>query len=303
MIFILKGGIFTLGADYKTREWSTFQLDDVEAAPRLPVVLKNESGFSRLAAAREAPKCQDIVIPTRVSVKGGEEAKIPFSTIPIKVVIDSPPKEHTTSLLTNKLETLQVQEHLPSSQSVNSQSISSQSTKSIFGPRHPQESYSFKGTKLCKNRLESLLSRTGAGRGNATEHLQPAMDDELFSLQSYESSRVTQRGGESADFTSSKSPATFTEILNTSSHESLGSEINPADWPAHQIHSRMMGWKLTSPERRKDLLHMLEAANLSTASMTEEELKEHNKTNGKKDIQKLKHIAKRQAEAYQHTVR
>lgn len=40
--------------------------------------------------------------------------------------------------------------------------------------------------------------------------------------------------------------------------------------PAHQIHNRMMGWKLTSPERRKELLSMLANAQLSASTVEDE---------------------------------
>ena len=41
--------------------------------------------------------------------------------------------------------------------------------------------------------------------------------------------------------------------------------------PPHQIHNRMMGWKLTSPERRRELLRMLENAQLSASTVEEDD--------------------------------
>jgi hypothetical protein len=285
-----EGGIFTLGTDYKTREWSTFRIDDVDAVP-LPFVLKNDTAsVSRLTVPREPPKYQDIVIPASVSIKENAKGKKPFSTISSKVVLESPPKAIITPL---ERDVEMQSQPTSSSQSVNSQSVSSQSTRNIFGPRNPMESYSFKGTKLSKlsklskNKLSCSLATSAEAHSS---HEAAAMDDDMFSVHSCES-KATQQA----------SKASFTELLNNKSSHDL-SEVNP-DWPAHQIHSRMMGWKLTSPERRRDLLHLLEGADLSTASLTEEELRQHKQSAGEKELRRIKHIAKRQAEAYEHTVR
>jgi len=276
------GGIFTLGTDFKTREWAAFRIDDEDAVLPLPGVGRGVSSTIRHHVPRETPKYHDIVIPVEVSVED-EIGKLPFSTIPIKVV--SPVKDEKKSETKEVTVPKNVDIHsqtlpLSSSQSVGSQSTTSQSTRSIFGPRNPMESYSFRGTKLSKKRLEG---------GRLPCPLQPAMDDDdMFSIQSYESKTSQPQG----------SSATLNDLLNNSSHDSEANQ----DWPAHQIHSRMMGWKLTSPERRQGLLRMLASADLSTASMTEEELRLHRKMTGTKKQQKIHHLAKRQTEAFENNV-
>jgi hypothetical protein len=282
LLLFFKGGIFTLENDFKTREWSTFHIDDIDAMP-VPFVMKqNESGISRITVPREKAKYQDIVIPVDVSMKENAGGKLlPFSTIAMKVVS---PTEESLDTHMNKATV----EMMPLPADSSSSSVGSQSTRSIFGPRNPMESYSFRGTKLSKHKLESL-SRVDHHVNN-NNYLSPVMDDDdLFSLRSFESKASHHSTNKKA-----------TETLNKSHHAI--SVVNP-DWPAHQIHSRMMGWKLTSPERRKDLLHLLEHADLSTASMTEDELRQHRQTAGEKDFERIKQIAKRQTAAYEHSVR
>jgi hypothetical protein len=269
-------------------------MDDIDAVP-IPLVPKTDASTSRLTVTRENPKYKDIVIPVDVSVKDPDVGKLPFCTIPIRIVSSETGKDDVTAAAAEAGNKIDLQSlPMSSSRSLSSQSITSQSTRSIFGARNPMENYSFRGTKLTSSattlglRLASLSKMAGP---DAHQHQHPAIYDDMFSLHSYETKNSQQ---------ASASKATFTELLNKKSNDI--SEVN-ADWPAHQIHSRMMGWKLTSPERRKNLLHLLEHANLSTASMTEDELRQHKRAREDRDHERIKHIAKRQSEAYEQTIR
>lgn len=276
-----------MGTDYKTREWATFHIDDIDAVP-LPIIQSNDSSISKRPVPGELPKYKDIVIPVDVSVKDCPEDKLPFGTIPIKIVSPEKEEKHIVNdNQKNKKEVSRAETRPPSSsQSVRSQSQSisseSQSSKNIFGIRNPMESYSFRGTKLSKKRFEG-------GRLSCTQVAMNDDDNDIFSLHSYESKASQQ-----------ESSATLNDLLNNSSNDI--SDVN-ADWPAHQIHSRMMGWKLTSPERRQGLLRMLATADLSTASMTEEEQRLYRKSAVAKKQKKNQVLAKRQTEAYENTVR
>lgn len=289
---VSKGEIFTLQVDFKTREWSTFHIDDVEANVLLFDQKSMLNTSSRVALPREKPKYQDIIIPVEATIKVQEDAKLPFSTIPIKNC--SPLKEskangaelhkaidiHTQSL------------PISSSHSVCSDSVSTQSTKSIFGSHNPIESYSFRGAKLSRN---APASSGHLSHVHSQHKRQPALDADIFSPHCVESkSSLPQCVSTSAN-------PTFTELLTKSSNDI--SDGNHSDWPAHQIHSRMMGWKLTSPERRQDLLRLLATADLSTASLSDEERRQHIKETGHLQQSRIKHLAKRQAEAYESSVR
>lgn len=265
------GGIFTLGTDFKTREWSSYRIDDIDASST-PFLPKFDISSTNSRAHRQVANCHDLIIPADISVRQGEVDSQPKNKIPIKIA-KAPPKEIVTENVDNSMDN--------QSQASSSQSVHSHSTRSIFGRGNPMKSYSFKGTKLCRNRLEKLDSR-------AIHHYpitQPFDDDSLHSFESIPSQSMSKQS--------------LNELVNKSSQDE--SEIN-TDWPAHQIHSRMMGWKLTSPERRRDLLRMLERANLSTASMSEEELQDYKKKTDDKKMRKIKLVAKRQAEAYERSV-
>lgn len=276
----MTGSIFTLGTDFKTREWSTYHIDDLDASP----LVNSDTGLSRLSVLKQTPKYQDIVIPTGVAVKESIEEKIPFSSMPVKYVV-SP--RNGIAPIDNKEEGQS--QCISASQSVDSQSVNTECTNSIFGPRSPRESYSFRGTKLCPR---SIRPTTKSSTVEADTHHRTDADNDVFSLYNHDSVMPHS------------SKDTLADLVHPSNSSSLLSEGAPQpSYPAHQIHSRMMGWKLTSPERRKDLLHLLETVNLSTASMTEEELRQHKQTVEDKGLRRIKHVAKRQAEAYEHTVR
>ena len=262
-----------MGTDYKTRAWSAFRIDNIDASPS-PYL--TTTGDIKNSSRPEAPKYHDLVIPIEVSVKEGELNKKHSCRMPIKVV-DEIQQEKYTLPLDNRL--MDNQSQTSSSHSVQSHSIASNSTKSIFGRRNPVESYSFKGTKLCKSKVSS------SSRSPHYQQRTFGVEVDVFSLHSFESKSSQQ---------------TRADLANKSSQDL--SDIK-AEWPAHQIHSRMMGWKLTSPERRRELLRILENANLSTDSMTENDIRTRQRDVANERMNKMELIAKRQSEAYKRNVR
>jgi hypothetical protein len=99
----------------------------------------------------------------------------------------------------------------------------------------------------------------------------------------------------------------------TGEHPSTSSSELSSLPPAHQIHNRMMGWKLTSPERRKELLSMLEHAQLSASTVEDNSdviaaisgrgnVTGRRPGTGEGDLEEARRIAQRQAEAMEVTI-
>ena len=78
--------------------------------------------------------------------------------------------------------------------------------------------------------------------------------------------------------------------------------------PPHVIHNRLMGWKLTSPERRKELIDLFDhihQENSIDSNRKEEDIIYNQKksTMTEEEYQEALRIAKRQTEAYEETIK
>lgn len=272
------GEIFTISADYKTREWATFRLDDVDATPVMKSSCHNDVCFARPQHQTNwRPKRQDIVIPNDVSTQVREEMK-PFSTLRCKEVSPSPTDPRSPEV-TGTIPTID----LDDDESSCSASACSESTNGIFGIQHASESYNLRGTKLTKNAAIS---------SKAHSYNNPYKPNRgVFPLDSLQSTPSNQTG-------TNKKKTSKKSIAGVEQSEAVTENV---ELPSHQIHSRMMGWKLTSPERRRNLLNMLEKTDLSTASLTEVET--FRKSKSEKFLGYKNTVSKRQSEAYERSVR
>ena len=106
----------------------------------------------------------------------------------------------------------------------------------------------------------SYLSKPRTAQG-------PQTDQHTTSLPEY---HALSSSSDANDDTHKKKAHGGTRNVMTGESSNSSSEISGLP-PAHQIHNRMMGWKLTSPERRRELLSLLEHAQLSASTVEEDE--------------------------------
>mmetsp|Transcript_515 Transcript_515/g.912 ORF Transcript_515/g.912 Transcript_515/m.912 type:complete len:511 (+) Transcript_515:152-1684(+) len=260
------GDIFTPETDFKTRELAIYAIDDIDASP-------SPAHPSHRHASRPL---SPIYHRTKPSTTGDVSDKLKNMTVTLpedvptpKLIVGAsckfPAKKSKDQLKAIKKEPVP----RPAAHSIQHQL-----------PTKKRAPNCLRGSKFSTSRTSQPkpLVPNNRNNGQGNNHIGP--EESLAAAL--------------AAVSTASLPKDRTGILGDLSSSST---VSDDDAPSHLIHGRMMGWKLTSPDRRKELLHLLHESSdggsheeSNEEYMTEEEYKEYLR------------VVKRQTQAYEESI-
>jgi hypothetical protein len=275
------GQIFTPELDFKTRMYATYAIDDAEAVSTLP----NKRPTAQIS---HLPNQQQLLFPLK-----------PSSADEFLVNDEIPPPDLSYNKFACVIPPKRLEKEISSSTKHGPESELAASLNTSL-PIHKPSTNFLKGSALkATATLTRPPNETLSAPPSTVLSSSPSTLPQQYHQPMSRHPRPTR--SEPHPKREGHGPVRDDDESTTALPTSIySSSTSLSSLPPHIIHSRLMGWKLTSPERRKELIQLFEDVHLPS----DQEARDGNGTGGLDGsvVREKRRVLKRQTNAYEVTI-